>query len=425
MIKIYKDNFANAIFIEDANGVQFLNSLQATVNSSLVTIRDLARDIDIVSDTAHTDFVDENGNVYPGDEIAVCNQLNTIFTGSGSTGELPNITSSNTASIVAGQSLNYELTADYGVGYEWSNLPSGVTTAEGNPRRIIGGTSLTAGTYTITAKAINYFGEDTMTLTLTVSSPPFANTKSIQFQNNDYCGANAALLDSILGRSSNGSGSGDAWTISCFFKPGTATNASQTIFYFGAQDVANNGQLQIKYNGSNKRIELRYGSNNNRLNLITATNSLTVSQWHHVMVTYDGGTTGSASGSVNSYYSRFSIYIDGVAQTTTNSHSNYGWSGSIIGDNLRIGRWNNGQNLRNSCKVDEVAVWGSDQGSNISDIYNSGTPHDLSSITTPPDHWWRMGDGDNYPNLLDSGDTGGCTFVMYSMTAASIVSDVP
>ena len=425
MIKIYKDSSANAIFIEDANGVQFINSLQATIDSDLISVRDLARDIEIVSAVAHTEFVDQNGASYTGDINSVANQLNTVFSGSGSTGQLPNITSSNTASIVAGQSLNYELTADYGVGYEWSNLPSGVTTAEGNPRRIIGGSSLTAGTYAITAKAINYFGEDTITLTLTVSTPPFANTKSIQFQNNDYCGANAALLDSILGRSGHGSGSSEAWTVSLYFKPGTAGNQSQTIFYFGAQDVANNGQLQIKYNGNSKRVELRYGSNNNRLNLFTPVNSLTVSQWHHVMVTYDGGTTGAASGSVNSYYGRFSIYIDGVAQTTTNSHSNYGWSGSIVGDNLRIGRWNNGQNLRNSCKVDEVAVWGSDQGSNISDIYNGGTPHDLSGITTPPDHWWRMGDGDNFPNLVDSGDVGGCVFVMYSMTAASIVSDVP
>ena len=425
MIKIYKDSSANAVFIEDANGVQFINSLQATIDSGLISVRDLARDIEIVSAVAHTEFVDQNGTSYTGDINSVANQLNTVFSGSGSTGQLPNITSSNAASIVAGQSLNYELTADYGVGYEWSNLPSGVTTAEGNPRRIIGGSSLTVGTYAITAKAINYFGEDTITLTLTVSTPPFANTKSIQFQNNDYCGANAALLDSILGRSGNGSGSGDAWTVSLYFKPGTASNQSQTIFYFGAQDVANNGQLQIKYNGNSKRVELRYGSNNNRLNLFTPVDSLTVSQWHHVTVTYDGGTTGSASGSVNSYYSRFSIYIDGVAQTTTNSHSNYGFSGSITGQNLRIGRWNNGQNLRNSCKVDEVAVWGSDQGSNISDIYNSGTPHDLSEITTPPDHWWRMGDGDNFPNLVDSGDVGGCVFVMYSMTAASIVSDVP
>ena len=50
MIKIYKDSNANAIFIEDSNGVQFLNSLQATVNSNDITINDLARNIEIVSE---------------------------------------------------------------------------------------------------------------------------------------------------------------------------------------------------------------------------------------------------------------------------------------------------------------------------------------------------------------------------------------
>ena len=425
MIKVYKDEAANAIFIEDANGVQFLNSLQAVVEEGLVHVIDLAKDIDIVSGVPHTDFTDENGSVYTGDATDVCDELNAIFSSSGSTGQIPEITSGNSISLVEGETINYELTANYGVGYEWSGLPSGVTTAAGNVRRLIGGSSVSAGTYNITAKAINYFGEDTLSITLTVSDPPFANTKSVEFQNNDYCGANAALLDSILGRAGNGSGSSDAWTISTYFKGGTASNASQTIFYFGAQDVANGGQLQLKYNGSLKRFELRYGSNNNRLNLVTSSNTLLSGQWTHLMVAYDGGSTGSSSGSINDYYSRFSIYIDGVAQTTTNSHSNYGFTGAISGDNLRIGRWNNGQNLRNGCKVDELAIWGGDQSSNVSDIYNSGTPHDLSVITTPPDHWWRMGDGDNYPVLQDGGDTGGCDFVMYNMTAGSIVSDVP
>ena len=425
MIIIYNDTAANAIFIDDANGVQFINSLHAVVENSLVSILNLARDNEIVSNVSHTVFVDENGDQYLGDANAVCDELNAIFSDAGSTGQIPDITSQGVATIVEGESLNYELTADYGVGYEWGNLPTGIVTAVGNPRRIIGGSNLAPGVYNITAKAINYFGEDTLNLTLTVSTPPLANTKSIEFQNNDYCGANAALLDSILGRSGNGSGAGDAWTISAYFKAGSANNSSQTIFYFGAQDVANSGYIQIKYNGSLKRIELRYGSNSNRINLATPIASFPAGEWKHIIVTYDGGTTGVSSNSVNQYYSRFSIHLDGVTQTTTNSDSNFGFTGAISGQNLRVGRWNNGQNLRNRCKVDELAIWGSDQTSNISDIYNSGMPQDLSEISNPPNHWWRMGDGDNFPNLQDSGSTGGVTFVMYNMTASSIVSDVP
>ena len=437
-IKVYKDNNANAIFIEDANGVQFINSLQASVPTTTVTITDLAKNIEIVSNQNHGDFVNENGVTYEqisidnggsGTATEVCNLLNAIFQSSGTPlTNVPEITSTLTATIVQGQTLNYELTANYGVGYEWdlSNV-SGVTTVEGNVRKLIGGSNLSVGTYNIPVKAINYNGEDSETLVLTVSTPPFSNTKSINFNNNDFLGANAALMDGILGRSGNGSGSSDAWSISVWFKPGTANNAAQTILYFGAQDVANGGYIQLKYNGATggQRLELRYGSNNNRVTFFTAVGSINTNNWYHFLVTYDGGTTGSSSGDINNYYSRFKIYINGSLQTLINQNSNFGYSSAISGENFRVGRWNSGQNLRNNCRVDELAIWGSDQSSNIADIYNSGSVLDLSTLTTPPEHWWRMGDGDTYPNLQDRGDTGGCTFVMNNMTSADIVSDVP
>jgi len=263
-IKVYKDAAANAIFIEDANGVQFLNSLQATVTNDACNIHDLAKDIDIVTEQAFDQFADENGAPYGTNSTEVCNALNAIFSSSGTPlTNVPVITSSLTANLVQGQTLNYELTANFGVGYEWdlSNV-AGVTTVEGNNRKLIGGSSLSAGTYNIPVKAINYNGEDSETLVLTVSTPPFANTKSVQFNNNDYLGANAALLDATLGRSGNGSGSGDAWTIAFWFKPSTNTTG-QTIFYFGDNDITNGGHINVRFLGSNDNLRLQYGSNNN------------------------------------------------------------------------------------------------------------------------------------------------------------------
>ncbi len=424
-ITIYRDQAANAIFIEDANGVQFINSLQATISNGFCSIRDLAKGLEIVTDVSYTEFVDQNGNSYGNNATEVCDALNALFSASGTSGsELPVITSNLTANLVVGETLNYELTADYGVGYEWDlSGVSGVTTVEGNPRKLIGGSSLTAGTYNIPVTAINYNGEDSETIVLTVSTPPFANTKSVQFTNQDYCGANAALLDTDLGRSSNGSGAGDAWTIAFWFKGGTTTVA-QTIFYYGSNDITNGGHVEIRFLGQTDKIRLRYGSSNNYLQLATPTNSCPASSWKHVVVTYDGGTTGSSSADVSDYYSRFNIYIDGVSQTLTTSNLNYGWSSAISGQNLRVGRYAAG-NYLNGAKVDELAVWDSDQSANVSDIYNGGTPFDLSTLTTEPKHWWRMGDGDTYPNLQDSGTEANCVFQMYNMTVADIVSDVP
>ncbi len=427
-IKVYKDDAANSIFIEDNNGAQFINSLQASVPSTTVTITDLARQIDIVSNADHTQFIDENDNPYTGTATEVCNQLNAIFQSSGTpTGSAPIITSSLTISLVVGQTLNYELTATYGVGYEWdlSNVP-GITTVDGNPRKLIGGSALTTGTYNIPVKAINYNGEDSKTIVLTVGTPTFANTKSVNFNNQDYLSANAGILQNVLGRSANGAGSTDAWTIAFWYKA-SSDSRGQVLLYFGQGTAQGQGgyiEIRQTNNGGLKRLRLRYGSHSNYIQLNTPSGSLTPGTWQHVMITYDGGTTGSASDQVNNYYSRFKIKFDNVLQTLSGSNQNYGYSSSILPTNFRIGRLTSGNSLRNA-NIDELALWDSDQSANSSSIYNSGSPHDLSLLTDDPIHWWRMGDGDTYPYLSDSGSAANCTFLMNNMTSADIVSDVP
>jgi len=426
MTTIYRDNEANAIFIEDANGAQFLNSLQATVDNDLVSITDTAKNFDLVTSLDHAEIVDENGNEYGATATEACDALNAIFQASGSTGQIPSITSNTTINLVAGEVLNYELLADYGVGYEWENLPSGVVTVDGNVRKLVGGSSLSVGTYNITAKAINYFGEDSETITLNVSTPPFSNTKSVQFNNQDYIGANAGILQNVLGRSGNGSGSSDAWTVTFWFKA-SSDSRGQVIMYFGlGTGVGQGGYIELRQTnqGSLKRLRLRYGSQNNYIQLHSPNGSITPGTWQHVAVTYDGGTTGSASSDVNLYYSRFKMYIDGVSQTLGGSHGNYGYSAAMQSGNFRFGRLTSGNSLRGA-NLDEIAIFDSDESSNISDIYNSGNVKDLSLLTTEPKHWWRMGDGDTYPYLFDTGTEANCIFQMYNMTVSDIVSDVP
>ena len=428
-IMIYKDDNANAIFVRDNNGAQFLNNLHAVMdnpNDTYFSIKDKSRDNFLFYNLEHTMIVDQNSNPYGATALIVCNVLNALFSSAGgSDGVAPVITSATTVNMTQGDTLNYELTATGGVAYEWANLPSHVTTVEGNTRKLIGGSGLTVGTYNITATAINYFGEDSETISVVVSAPAFSNTKSVKFQNQDYLGANAAPLDSVLGRSGNGSGSSDAWTISMWVKP-EGTQNNQTLFFYGGNDVSNEGNIWIRYYGgtSLQTIRLQYGSDNNRLTFIPPDESFPRGQWTHLLITYDGGTTGSSSGDLADYYSRFSIYSNGVLQTTSNGHTNYGFSGEIKDELLQVGREGNEYSyMRSGGKVDGVAVWGSDQSSNVSDIYNSGTPRDLSSLTSSPDHWWRMGDGDTYPTIQDN--VGTAHFVMYNMTAADIVTDTP
>ena len=361
----------------------------------------------------------------------VVNQLNAVIQGAGSAGEVPVITSSLAVNLTAGDTLNYELLADYGVGYEWTSLPSGVTTVDGNVRKLIGGSGLAAGTYNIGVKAINYYGEDSETLVLTVSNPPFSNTKSIEFASSEYLQADySASGFSALPfyRASNGAGAGDAWSMSMWFKAAAGTGNGQTMFYYGNSDTANQGYVWLTYQASNNELRFRYGSNVNYVQLRTPNSSITDGTWHHIMITYDGGTTGSSSGDISNYYSRFEIFIDGVSQTTTNTHSNFGWSSGVGtssgGTNyLRIGNRIGSNYIQNNSRIDEIAFWDSDQTSNVTAIYNSGSASDLSALGTPPNNWIRMGDGDTYPTIGDA--EGDLSFTMTNMVAGNIVTDSP
>ena len=342
MVKIYRDNAANSIFIEDNNGSQFIKSLQASVDGGQVFITDISRQIELVSRASHTDFVDKDGISYTGTAPEVCDQLNAIFSASGTaSGFAPSITSSLAVSLVLGEPLNYELTADYGVGYEWdlSNVP-GITTVEGNPRKLIGGSSLAEGNYSINVKAINYNGEDEQTIILTVGTPTFANTKSINFNNQDYLSTDATPIEAVLGRPSNGSGVSDAWTISFWYKA-SSDSRGQVLLYFGQGTAQGQGgyiELRQTNNGNLKRLRLRYGSHSNYLQLNTASGTLNPGTWQHIVITYDGDTTGSQSDQVDTYYDRFKIYFDGVLQPLTGSSQNYGYGSSILAGNFRIGR---------------------------------------------------------------------------------------
>ncbi|HHZ97920.1 MAG TPA: hypothetical protein EYN67_20795, partial [Flavobacteriales bacterium] len=301
---------------------------------------------------------------------------------------------------------------------------AGLVTVDGNVRKIVG--SIAAdGVYTPTMKAVNYFGSDTETLTITVSNPPYSNTKSTQFNNNDYMNA-AANTSNPMYRAANGTGSGDAWTICGWFKGGTSSDSNQTIISYGGTDKDNEGRVWVYWNGnsSKEQLVLKFGSEDDWLRFTTPDNSLVDNTWVHFIITYDGGTTGSNGGSINDYYSRFEIWLDGVSQTLTKENSNDGWDSSIKDEQFRIGEVvYGGKHMRNDDKVDEIAIWSSDQTANVAAIYNSGTTHDLSALTTAPDNWWRMGDGDTFPTITDQ--ISALDFTMFNMTVGDIVNDTP
>jgi hypothetical protein len=113
------------------------------------------------------------------------------------------------------------------------------------------------------------------------------------------------------------------------------------------------------------------------------------------MGTYDG-TTG-ANG--------MKLYIDGVLNaqgtaTSTGINSFTATEATIGALTSAAGRFFEGE-------IDEVAVWDSDESSNINSIYSASGALDISCLN--PLSWWRMGDGDSFSTnwtFFDNGSGG-------------------
>ena len=428
MIKIYLDSAAQEVFIGNSNGVKPVNSLQAVAANGLVTIKDLAKSsggsaYEIVTGIDYTEFVQQDGVTPHGADLAsTVNSLNAVFTATGSADTAPSIESAQTVQLQQGDSLNYTIAAPGAIAYEWLNLPAGVTTVDGRLKQIIGGSALSTGTYTPTMTAINHKGFDSRTLTINVVTPPFTATKSVAFNNDsftdDYAdAASPGNMAATLGRTTNGDG--NAWTISFYIKASSATGG-RTIMYLGSSDKANVGGIELRLNSTNK-LRLRYGSNNNYIQRQAST-ALTAGQWQHVLITFDGGTTGSSSADLSDYYSRFRIYIDDTETAYTNAHSNFGYTSAINTSIFELGRYVSSNPLDGE-RLCHFAVWGSNQAANKSAIYNSGSPHNLNDLTPAPANWWRMGNGDTFPTLSDS--SGSTPLTMRNMNIGNIVTDSP
>lgn len=427
-VRIYRNDRAGEVFVARGTiGSWPFDCLQAVGNGDgTVSIRNKARsyaddsDFFELSNIAYADLIKADDSAWGSSETETVNNLNAMFVDSPDTGVAPVYTAATAVTVTDAEVLNYYATADGAVGWEWASLPAGLAVSSHNPRQLVGTFTGGAGTYNVDVTAVNYYGSTTTTITFTVTAT-FADTKSVFLESQDYLGAIAAAANPLY-RASNGAGSGDAWTISLWFMP-SSNNQTQTILFFGGNDLANEGAVRLEHRGADDHVRLYYGSNNNYLRLDTPDSSVTDGTWHHILVTYDGGTTGAASGDISDYYGRFEVWIDGVSQTLTTANGNYGWSGSIPADLFRIGKRGNASSHMRSGYVNELALWASDETSNAAAIYNSGSPHDLSALGSAPDHWWRMGDGDTYPTIQDN--VGSLDFTMTNQTASNIVTDAP
>jgi len=182
------------------------------------------------------------------------------------------------------------------------------------------------------------------------------NTRSVSFDGtNDYMSVptNASL-------NTTGDWSFSAWI-----------NADDLSSY-EAIAAKRTGGLDWQFAASGSKLTLYLGTGVQ----VNGSTSLSTGQWFHVAFTVDVGATGGVK-----------LFVNGSQESNTGTNtvsSNNLSAGMTFADNT-VNRWWNGN-------LDEIAMFHTAlSASDITSIYNSGVPNDISSLN--PVGWWRMGDG--------------------------------
>jgi len=219
----------------------------------------------------------------------------------------------------------------------------------------------------------------------------FNNTPFNQYSvdldgSNDYidCGGNADFSFT------DGTGNDSAFSISAWVKLDSNNRAR----------VVGKGNMEWLFgtDGDSKFALLLWSNDSTSalLGLREQTN-LSTGVWHHLVATYDGSNTVSG----------IKLYRAGNPITLTFDASSGTYAGMASQQgSLRIGQWEGNSSVMNGL-IDEVSVFNSElSASDVSDIYNSGVPADISSLN--PLGWWRMGDNDNGTGttITDQGSGG-------------------
>ena len=145
--------------------------------------------------------------------------------------------------------------------------------------------------------------------------------------------------------------------------------------------------------------------------VLTSNTTMVVDTWYHVAFT----RTGSAGNW------DYVIYLNGIPDgTTIGSATNPGTQ-----ERTCIGRIGDYNGLYFPGSIDEVAIWNSGlTAGDITTIYNSGTPNDLTSLS--PVAWWRMGEDATFStNWTIPDKVGSNTGTSVNMTNDDLSGDAP
>lgn len=201
----------------------------------------------------------------------------------------------------------------------------------------------------------------------------FSNTYSVDFDGaNDYMSIPDAAAFSL----GDGAGTDNAFSISGWF------NADSIgTFYVATKDASGNREWAFRTISSNLSF-FAFGTGGGYIGR-QYTSALATGQWYHAVVTYDGSKASSG----------IKLYLNGSQVDNANYASGTYTASKNTAAEIRAGALQVNNTYANG-KIDELAIFNTElSSSNVSSIYNSGVPTDISSLS--PVGWWRMGDDDS------------------------------
>ena len=334
--------------------------------------------------------------------------------------------SNQTVSVIEGDLLNFQIVSSDNIVNQFVELdaPSWVTMNQ-NSGVLSGACPEFSGTeddnIIINCRAGNAIGGKIgFSVTVTVlEDDSYTNANSLKFNadNSTILQGNPDNITSLR-RAANGSGLDDAWSISMWVYGADSTSV-ETLLYYGGTDIVNDGNLTINQHGSGN-ISLIYGKGG-VFTLLVGIGTFPINVWNHVFVTYDGGTTGSVVAESSNYESRFTVSVNGVDAINAAQTLGGGYSGDIKPEQFKIGKYSNETPQYFNGKINQLAIWDSNEIANLFAIYNNRTTHDLRLLASPPAHYYEIENSvTSIPDLVGDANLTG-----YNFAEADLITDTP
>jgi len=242
------------------------------------------------------------------------------------------------------------------------------------------------GEITLSSSSINSY-----TVTYTLASGKFEN-RSLAITAASFTNANSFIFDGVNDYFDAGVNSSlvsaTNFSLSGWFYFNASAATGKTFYSYGGATGPQYSFTVQTHSGGNILFIIADATTDAGYNYIKTnlTTPLTTFEWYNIVCTYDGSQAGDTD--------KAKVYVNGVEATYATGLGTIPDTTSASTGTFNIGRWEGVGRYFNG-KVDEVAIWNSTLSSTaITEIYNSGTPNDLESLTnaSSPTAWYRMGD---------------------------------